>query len=209
MATPTGVRPGISLRNVVVAHFPSVFLAVDHEARSRVDLHFCSASAFCCCRIQSRRSVSPSALVEGGAAHAGERGHLPQFLRRVAAVVEGPAVLGGEQGDDERLVAIGRQRARDHGGGQRDLVEREVVEHPAHLAGVDQVLLDVGEGAWAKAAQWVQVREKYSSDRVPWRRGLPMARGVSQLLGLIGRSRLGAGEGRAAAATGENERAGG
>ena len=97
--------------------------------------------------IQSRRAGVAERLVEGDPAHAGECGDLPQLLRRVAAAVECPAVLGGEQGVDERLVAVDRQIARDHGGGERDLIEREVVEHPANGAGVDQVFLDIGEGA--------------------------------------------------------------
>ncbi len=85
-------------------------------------------------------------------------------------------VLGGEQGVDERLVAIDRQIARDHRGGQRDLVQRVVVEHPLHRAGVDQVLLDLWEACpSAKAAQWVQVSEKYSPT-VTLASGLPTKR---------------------------------
>ena len=122
--TPAWPYDGDQLAERLVAHLASVFLVVDHEARSRVDLPFVRVGLLLLQDPVAQGGVGDR-LVEGGAAHAGQRGHLPQLLGRVGAAGEGPAVLGREQRVDERLVALDRQVARDHGGGQRDLVQRD------------------------------------------------------------------------------------
>src|SRR6185312_11903517 len=96
------LRGGDELPERLVAHLTRVFLVVDHEARSRVD-----APLFL---------VVGLLLQDPGA----------QLRVAIDAAGEGPAVLVGEQRVDERLVALGREVAGDHGGGQRHLVEWEV-----------------------------------------------------------------------------------
>src|SRR6185437_14065753 len=120
-----------------------LLLAVDDEGRGRVDLPLFLRRVLLLedegleGRVVDRR-------IEGLAAHAGQRRHLPQLVGAVDAFGESPAVLACEQRADEGLVALRRQGAGDHRGGQRHLVEREVAEHVADFAGVDQLGLHLG-----------------------------------------------------------------
>ena len=137
-----GVR-GISLRNASKLISPAYFVPLITKLGVESIFHL-SWSACLLLQDPVLQVVVGDRLVEGGAAHAREAGGLPQLLGMVGAAGERPAILGREQRVDERLVAVDRQIAGDLRRDQGDLVQRVVVEHPAHLAGVDQFGLHLG-----------------------------------------------------------------
>ncbi len=113
--------------------------------------------------IQSCSSVSAIAPVERGAIHAGVARQRPERIGD-AAGAEHPAVLIGEQRVDEPLVALRRQVARHHGGLQRRLVGREIVEHPAQLPGRDPLGLDLRQRPQGEVGA-VRAGEREALDR--------------------------------------------
>ena len=57
---------------------------------------------------------------------------------------ERPAILGREKGVNEGVIPVNRKIAGDLSGQQSDLVQWVIIEHPSHLASLDQVGLHLG-----------------------------------------------------------------
>ena len=143
-----------------VAHRARVFLVVDHEARSRVDLPAVLVGLLLL-QDPAPEIIVRNRLVEGTPAQAGECRQLPDLVSRVDTAREGPAILVGQQRTDERVILGRRQLARDHAGGQRHLVQREVVKtnrtFPGAIRSFSTSGIVAGEGG-----TMVQVNEKNS-----------------------------------------------
>ena len=118
-----------------VVHLASVLLTVDHETRSRVDLPFVPVGLLLLedpvpqvgvgeCLVERRprscRPAPPSCQISSVL--------LALRAKAQRSWVASSAVMNG-------LVRARRQRARHHGGAQRDLVQREVVPDVADLPG--------------------------------------------------------------------------
>src|SRR5689334_12061336 len=121
-------------------------LAVDEEGRRR--LHPIGVCSLVADRHDSLGEVLVlQALVEAVLADAGELGDLGKLG---AGVLAGPDFLLLEQHVDHREVFFRRGAAGQHEGGERQVVEGELAEDELHLAGVNELALELRKDVLVK-----------------------------------------------------------